>query len=166
MAQAENKLRWCLKKAEREGLEHRGLKKIPPDVDKADKHIAKAMHNLGAMQYLIKGGFLDWAVSAGFYVMYHCLLAVLAKNGYESRNQECTFAAIEVLIKEKKCAITLDQLRKIASFDEQAKKDEVIKLREEFQYGTSTILDNAIVKKMVEEATQFIEFVRLDLKRL
>src|SRR3989338_11603271 len=142
MGHAENKLKWCKDKAKKEGVKHRGLREIAPDGTLAKEHLAKADHNLKAMIYLIKGGITDWAVNAPFYARYHCLLAVLAKNGYESRNQECTFAAIEVLIKEKKCAITLDQLRKIASFDEQAKKDEVIKLREEFQYGTSTILDN------------------------
>ena len=165
MGQPENKLKWCLRKAEKEGKDHRGLKKVPPDMNKANQHIAKALHNLSAMQYLIKGGFVDWAVSAGFYTMYHCLLAVLAKHGYESRNQECTFAVIEVLIEEKQSDITLEQLKKIASFDEEAASEEVIKIREKFQYGTETILDNTIVKKLVDEATEFIETSRIDLKR-
>ena len=67
MGHLENKLEWCIKKGE-EGKKHRGL----------------------TMIYLIKGNFPDWAVSASFYSMYHCLLAILVKHGYESRNQECT----------------------------------------------------------------------------
>lgn len=165
MGQVENKLKWCLNKAEKEGKEHRGLKKVQPDMEKANEYIKKAIHNLNVMQYLMKGGFVDWAVSACFYTMYHCLLAILAKHGYESRNQECTFAAVEVLIKEKKAGISLEQLKKIASFNEKSTSEEIIKLREKFQYGTETVLDSTIVKKLVDEAKEFIEIVREDLKR-
>lgn len=165
MGQVENKLKWCLNKAEKEGKEHRGLKKVQPDMEKANEYIKKAIHNLNVMQYLMKGGFVDWAVSACFYTMYHCLLAILAKQGYESRNQECTFAAVEVLIKEKKAGISLEQLKRIASFDEKSTSEEIIKLREKFQYGTETVLDSTIVKKLVDEAKEFIEIVREDLKR-
>jgi uncharacterized protein (UPF0332 family) len=165
MGQVENKLRWCLKKAEKDGNEHRGLKKIQPDIIKANKHVEKAIHNLSTMQYLMRGGYVDWAVSAGFYTMYHCLLAVLAKNGYESRNQECTFAAVEVLIGENKTGISIDELKKIASFDEKSTSQEIIKLREEFQYGTETILAIERVKKIVDEAKELIEKTRLDLKK-
>lgn len=35
-----------MKKAEKEGKEHRGLKKIEPDNNKADKHIEKAQHKI------------------------------------------------------------------------------------------------------------------------
>lgn len=165
MGQVENKLKWCLNKAEKEGKEHRGLKKVQPDMEKANEYIKKAIHNLNVMQYLMKGGFVDWAVSACFYTMYHCLLAILAKQGYESRNQECTFAAVEVLIKEKKAGVSLEQLKSIASFDEKSTSEEIIKLREKFQYGTETVLDSTIVKKLVDEAKEFIEIVREDLKR-
>lgn len=165
MGQVENKLMWCLKKAEKEGEEHRGLKKIPPDLNKANKHVEKAIHNLGAMQYLMKGGYFDWAVSAGFYTMYHCLLAVLAKNGFESRNQECTFAAIETLINENKSELSIEDLKKIASFDEKSTTQEVIKLREQFQYGTETILAAGRVKRLVDEAKELIEKTKLDLKK-
>jgi len=165
MAQAENKLRWCLNKAEKEGKEHRGLKKIEPDMNLANKHLEKAIHNLSVMQYLMKGGYVDWAVSAGFYTMYHCLLAILVKNGYESRNQECTFAAIEVLIKEKKSGLSIEQLRNIASFDEKSTAQETVKLREEFQYGTETILAIERVKKIIDEAKEIIETTKIDLKK-
>jgi len=40
-------------------------------------------HNLRAADYNIKGGFSDWGVSQSYYAMYHSLLAVLFKLGYE-----------------------------------------------------------------------------------
>lgn len=38
MTHAENKLKWCLKKAEQEGIKHRGLKKTEPDSAKSENH--------------------------------------------------------------------------------------------------------------------------------
>lgn len=118
MGHLENKLEWCIKKAKKEGKEHRGLKESKPDEDKANMHIAKAEHNRKAMNYLIEGNFPDWAVSASFYSMYHCLLALATKFGYESRNQECTFTIVEHLIKNKKINLDIKWLNKIGSFDE------------------------------------------------
>ena len=60
MSHAKNKVKWCLKKAEKE-LEkeekHRGLVKIKADVDIARGHIKKAEHYFKATDYLKKGDF-------------------------------------------------------------------------------------------------------------
>ncbi|MEA2036480.1 MAG: HEPN domain-containing protein [Nanoarchaeota archaeon] len=164
MGHVENKVEWCLRKAEKEGEKHRGLKKITPDAEKSNKHIQKAQHNLKAMLYMIKGNFFDWAVSSSFYAMYHCLLAILAKEGYESRNQECTFAAVEMLITEGKIDLDVNLLKRITSSDEKLEGEEIINLREEFQYGTDTIMEDERVKKLVEETKEFIDKVRVALK--
>src|SRR3989344_9497102 len=100
MSQSKNKVKWCLKKAEdelKEGGKHRGLVKAKSDLNKARKHLLKAEHFLRATMYLKKGNFSDISTSTLFYSMYHCLLAIAAKFGYESRNQECTFALIYYL---------------------------------------------------------------------
>ena len=105
MSEASNKLDWCLKKAERElkkSGKHRGLIKTNPELEKAREYIKKAEHYLMATDYLKKGNFSDISVSTVFYSMYHCLLAIAAKFGYESGNQECTFALIESLIEDRK----------------------------------------------------------------
>ena len=89
MSQAGNKVKWCLNKAQKEieeGKKHRGLVKIDPDVEEAKKHIAKAEHNFKAVLNFEKSGFSDWSVSAVFYTIYHCFLAVISKVGYETRN--------------------------------------------------------------------------------
>jgi len=51
--------------------------------NEADAHIEKAKHYLKAMDYNIKGGFADIGVSNAFYAMYHSLLALLLRLGYE-----------------------------------------------------------------------------------
>ena len=105
MTHIQNKIEWCLKKAEKE-LEkdelHRGLVKIASSPQIARKHIEKAQHNLNAALFFHEHGYSDWSASAFFYCAYHNFLAILRKYGYESRNQECTLALIESLIEDGK----------------------------------------------------------------
>lgn len=71
-----NKLDWCLAKETR-------MRLIKPNDKLSQEHIDKAKHNLLAADYNIKGGFSDWGVSQSYYAMYHALLSVLFKFGYE-----------------------------------------------------------------------------------
>ena len=162
MGQASNKLKYCINKAKTEGVKHRGIKVVEPNIVQAGKHISKAQHNLKAMLYLIRGNFLDWAVNASFYSMYHCCLAILAKFGYESRNQDCTFAAIETLIEEKKISLPIEKLRRISLPDrrETLDTDEVIELREDAQYGTGTAVDIGHVNLLRDETVEFLEITQ------
>ncbi len=98
-----SKLDWCLSNENR-------LRKITPDNKKALEHITKSQHNLAAADYNIQGGFQDWAVSQCYYSIYHSLLALLCKFGYESKNHECTISAVEHLIKTAKLSITLENI--------------------------------------------------------
>ena len=82
MPHAANKVNWCLNKAKKELEEkkkHRGLVETAPAKDLAYQYLTKAEHNFKAVLYFERGGFTDWSVSAGFYCLYHCLMAVLAK---------------------------------------------------------------------------------------
>ena len=79
------------------------------------------MHNFKAMSAFQKIGFSDWSASAAFYCSYHCLLALIAKEGYESRNQSCTFAYVEGMIDNKKISLTKEELKEI--FDKDVAED-------------------------------------------
>src|SRR3989344_2850119 len=141
MTHAENKLDWCLKKGEKEGRKHRGLRKTAPDADKAAEYIKKAEHNFSVMEYLTGADFHDWAIHASFYAQYHCLLAILHKFGYESRNQECTFAAVEYLIEQEKISLKKSDLYNIFAADkhDDLEQADIVDLSEKFQYGTETV---------------------------
>ena len=139
MSQASNKVKWCVSKAEKELAEtgmHRGIVAKDQDIVLANLLIAKATHNLSAALFFEKNGYSDWSASAFFYSIYHCFLAILRKFGYESRNQECTVAVIEMLQEQGKIKIDSKLINslKIMPTDEQT----IIKIREDFQYGTST----------------------------
>src|SRR3989344_5252542 len=118
MSHAKNKLDWCPKKAEKDIRErgaHRGLHKVKPDKEQALEHVEKAEHFLKATAYLREGNFSDISASTVFYAMYHSLLAIASKFGYESHNQECTFALIASLIEENKIKFNQLMLDKISA---------------------------------------------------
>lgn len=141
MSQADNKVRWCLKKADKELAEkglHRGLIKAEPDIEAAKKHLIKAEHNLDAAVFFDESSFSDWAAPAFFYCIYHCMLAISRKFGYESRNQECTIALIDMLIEEGKIDFSREFTDTLKITDiEELHQDRVISLRESLQYGIS-----------------------------
>jgi len=160
MSQAKDKLKWCLNKAERELAKqgkHRGLIKVKPDLEKARKHIIKAEHYFNATEYLKKGNYSDISASTIFYSMYHCLLAIAIKNGYESGNQDCTFALIYALIEENKIDFDKSILEKISSLDSSKNPESaIIAIRELYQYGTRTSLDDNSYNELIEFAKKVI----------
>lgn len=161
----EKKFHWCLEKGKSGGRKHRGLRKTKPDSQEANNHIQKTLHNLEAVDYNIKGGFGDWAVSAAFYAMYHSLLAILYQLGYESRNQECTINTVEHFIKTGKIKLDVKYIVMIRRTDELMGGDAKA-LREEFQYGTEIEVEKEILENMKNNAKEFVEAVRIVLEKI
>ena len=142
MSHAKNKIRWCVNKATKEleqGSKHRGLVKIAANKTLAIGHIAKAEHSLRATFHLKEGGFDDWCTSTLFYTMYHCCLAVLALHGYESCNQECTFAVIQYLQEKEEIDFPWDFMEVISPLAESP--DAVVSIREKYQYSVAISLE-------------------------
>lgn len=165
MDNTERKFHWCLDKGKTGGRKHHGLRKIKPDPEEANNHIQKALHNLKAVVYNINGGFGDWAVSASFYAMYHSLLAILYKLGYDSRNQECTINAIEHFIKTGKIKLNSKYIAMIRRTDELMGSDAKA-LREEFQYGTEIKVEDEILENVQSNAKEFVEASRMILEEI
>lgn len=163
MSYAKNKVRWCLNKAQKEqqeGKKHRGLIEVEPNLNTAQEHIAKADHNLNATLYLRGSEFTDWCSSTLFYTIYHCFLAILAKYGYESRNQECTFVAIASLIEDGKISLDMSDLEKVSSMSiamMQEPPTSVISIREEYQYTPKVYLENNAYEQLLELAKRILD---------
>ncbi len=122
MPQSKDKLGKCLAEGKKGGERHQGIIKIKPNPEGAKEHLAKALHNFQAMADFQDLDYSDWAASAAFYTLYHGLLAILAQNGYESRNQSCTFALIEDMIaKGEVKTLTTANIREI--FDKETKEN-------------------------------------------
>jgi len=162
MSHAKSKLEWCLHKAQkelREGNKHRGVVQVPVDMETARGHIAKAEHNLKVTFYLHQGGYTDWCSSTLFYAIYHCFLSLLAKFGYESRNQECTFAVILHLIEEGKISLEKEDVEKVSVLDisESRASSTATHLREEYQYGTKVSLQNKEYQQLLQLAKKILD---------
>ncbi|HIG95788.1 TPA: HEPN domain-containing protein [Candidatus Woesearchaeota archaeon] len=170
MSHAKNKVNWCLNKAKkelREGKQHRGLVKVEVDLEKAREHLAKAEHNLKVTFYLQKGGFTDWCSSSLFYVIYHCFLAILVKYGYETRNQECTFALIASLIEDKKITLIQEDLEKVSMLnlkETQESPDTVVSIREDYQYSTKVSLENKEYQELLQLAKRILDKTKVALE--
>ncbi|MEK6850730.1 MAG: HEPN domain-containing protein [Nanoarchaeota archaeon] len=123
----------------------------------ARKFISKAEHYLNATEYLNKGNYSDISASTVFYSMYHCLLAIAAKFGYESGNQECTFALISSLIEDKKINFEKNLLDKIAILDTKAQENKTsLEIREKYQYSTSLTLKEDLYNDLFNLAKEVI----------
>ena len=155
MQKTKAKLDWCLSNKDR-------LKKISSNNKKAIEHIEKAKHNLLAADYNIKGNFDDWAVSQCYYAMYHGLIALLYKFGYESKNHECTISTVEYLIKTKKVKFNIEDILFIRT-TEQMKIKDAKSLREEFQYGTKTDVNKEILNNLINRAKEIVEKIEIIL---
>lgn len=160
MSHAKNKVRWCLKKAEREGKKHRGLVEIKPDLVLARKHLHKAEHNLKTTLYLQKGGYTDWCSSTLFYTIYHCFLAVLAKHGYESRNQECTFALIYSFIEEGIVDFSREEIEQVSDLDSN-ESSSITTIREDYQYTTKLTLQDETFQNILNLAKGILDKTKL-----
>ncbi len=160
MSQASKKVEWCLNKVDKDFKEtgkHRGLVMVKADLSKAKDFVSKAEHYLKATEYLKRGDFSDISASTVFYSMYHCLLAIAEKFGYESRNQDCTFALIYSLIEDGKIDFGADLLNKIASLDvKQDHEKTSTEIREQFQYGTELSLKDDTYKDLLNLAKEVI----------
>ena len=155
MSRHKNKLNWCLKNGKR-------MKRIAPNSRLSEEHIEKAKHNLKAADFNIQGGFSDWAISQLYYAMYHSLLAVLFKKGFESKNHECTINAIEYLIEKKEINLNKEDITFIRTTEQMTQKD-AKSLREEFQYGTKTEVNKILLNELIKKSKAIVEKIEVIL---
>ena len=152
---------WCLRQGETGKRKHKGLRKMEADVKQSKEHLKKAEHNLEFAQEVKRlGKFDDWIFPVAFYSMYHACLAILVFFGYESRNQECTFTALEYLKTEGKINLSESDISAIRKVRKSAGEESAMKtLREDFQYGCKTRADKELVENVVETASEFVKKV-------
>ncbi|MBI2659999.1 hypothetical protein HYX07_02460 [Candidatus Woesearchaeota archaeon] len=145
MPQIDEHLKWCLKDPKR-------LVKTKSDLILAKKHIKKSEYNYGVVQTLERLKIYDWAFNVGFYAIYHCFLAILAKYGYESRNQACTTTVLLTLINEEKMDLDKDLVIQFDTLDVEKNitNPTVRESREISTYGVETSIDLQQLKKIKE----------------
>jgi uncharacterized protein (UPF0332 family) len=162
-----DKLKNCFKSGEK-GERHKGLRKVKLDESLVEGHLKKAIHNFNAMDEFNKMGYSDWSASASFYCLYHCLLAILSKNGIESRNQTCTFTFIENMIEEKQLSLTKEELNEI--FDKEITdnlvySNKILDIRENMQYSIKTSLEQREFNILKQRTKVLLDKLRLEIEK-
>ncbi|MBS3171101.1 HEPN domain-containing protein [Candidatus Woesearchaeota archaeon] len=162
-----DKLTKCFDEGKRGGERHQGLRKIKPNQELSKEYLTKAIHNFEAIASFYDIGFSDWSASAAFYTLYQGLLAILAQKGYESRNQSCTFAIVEDLIKKGEIEdLTESDLKEI--FDKEVNMDhsnKILDIREKMQYGTKTTLAELEFQVLKKRTKELFDKIRKELER-
>ena len=162
------KLDTCFKEGEIGGERHKGMHKIEINQDLIDKHLQKASHNLNAMTDFKNMGYSDWSASASFYTLYHCLLALLLKFGYQSRNQSCTFAFVEDLIVKGRVSLTIENIKEI--FDKDVTEDlehseKILDIRESMQYSFETSLNQEEFTRLLERTKFLFDTLKREIEQ-
>ncbi|MBS3139038.1 hypothetical protein J4207_05010 [Candidatus Woesearchaeota archaeon] len=169
MSQASKQVEWCLNKARKEIEEcnklgkrpkHRGLLRENPNIEEAKKHLAKAEHNLDGITKFREINFSDWSMSAGFYCIYHCFLAIASAFGYESANQTCTIALMRFLKENNK--IQLDEkFIELLEYEDMEDKNSVIDLRENYTYGVQiSVKEDAKINELRKTCKELVEVTK------
>ena len=161
------KLKECLKEGERTER-HKGLRKIEPSQEIINGHIRKAIHNFNAIDAFKNMGYSDWSASASFYSLYHLLLALISKKGFESRNQSCTFALVENMIGILEVSITNEELKEI--FDKNITEDlqhstKILDIREDMQYSIKTELKEQESLLLKERTKSLFDKIRREIEK-
>lgn len=151
MSQIEKHRKWCLNDETR-------LKKVKPDSKLAQDHLKKSEYNAEVLRDLEKLKRFDWAVNVGFYSIYHCFLAILAKHGYESKNQSCSVTALLALIEEGRIDLDKDLVLQFDTLEayKDASSTTVRQSRELSTYGVSSSVDT----KRLDEIKELIKKVQ------
>lgn len=162
-----DKIKNCLKEGEK-GERHKGLRKMPYSEKEVNGHIQKAIHNFNAIDIFYKVGYSDWSASASFYSLYHLLLALISKKGFESRNQSCTFAMIENMIDKKEINLTKEELNEI--YDKDITEDlehsnKILDIRENMQYSIKTFLEKNEFEHLKQRTKFLFDKLRKDIER-
>jgi len=163
-----DKLKKCLKEGKK-GERHKGLKKISPSEEIIKGYIKKAIHNFNAINVFYRTGYSDWSASASFYSLYHLLLALISKKGFESKNQSCTFALVENLINKGEINLTKEELNEI--YDKNITKNlehssKILDIRENMQYSIKTFLEKQEFEHLKQRTKFLFDKLRKEVEKV
>ena len=89
--------------------------------------------------------------------MYHSLLAILVKLGYESRNQDCTFALISNLTEDGSIRFDSTLLNSIAKINpESSERETLTEIREHYQYGTKLSMKDRTYEELLNTTKRIL----------
>ena len=129
------------------------------------QHLRRARRLLGAVEARVEVELPEVIAHTAYYAMYHALLAILFKKGYESKNHECTINTVEFLIENKEINFSIEDLSFIRTTEQMTTKD-AKSLREEFQYGTQTEVNKVLLTEILKKSKAIVEKIEVILSEM
>jgi len=141
------------------------------------KHLNKAISNLEFANFILaehehsikeklpNRTFYDWCITIYYYSIYHTVLALTAKIGYESKSHLATITAITLFYYHKGNILNKEDIEFIIEkiHLEKQEIDLVLdskKLRERACYGADELFELSQAKRLQEQTADFVNKIR------
>jgi len=148
--------------------------------DDSKLHIKKSNHNLNFANWIIEKHkneipkifgeetFYDWAISIYYYAIYHSSLALISREGYESKNHSATLCFLIYHHYHKQNTLKKEDIEFIAEYLN--KKDiETIgfskELRDKASYDVHESFELNLCEQIRDEAINLINKIKILLQK-
>ncbi len=151
------------------------IKKTNPALFK--KHLNKSLNNLefgnfvlSEHKYSIKKklrgkSFYDWCVVIYYYAIYHSVLALISKAGFESKNHLASISALTYIYYHKRNLLNKEDMQiVIDNFNVKCEEIEFIasskEIREKASYRVDESFDISLAEDMRSKTADFVNKVK------
>lgn len=146
-----------------------------------EKHLNKSLSNLEFGNFILsehkfsiktklkKKSFYDWCVVIYYYSIYHAVLALISRAGFDSKNHIASLSALILFYYHKKNVLKKEDIQFIIdNLQIDAVEIEFIanskELREKANYGVDESFNLLMAKNLQEKTVDFVNKVKEILK--
>ena len=146
-----------------------------------DKHLNKSLNNLEFGNFILsehnysikkklKGkSFYDWCVVIYYYAIYHAVLALISKAGFESKNHLASISALTYIYYHKKNLLNKEDIQTVIdNFHIKGEEIEFIasskEVREKASYRVDEDFGIALAEDMQGKTADFVNKIKELLK--
>ncbi len=155
------------------------IKKTNPSL--FGKHLNKSLNNLEFGNFILlehkysikkklkNKSFYDWCIVIYYYAIYHSILALIFKAGFESKNHLASISALTYMYYHKKNVLQKEDIEFIIQ-SLNIKKEEIEfisnskELREKANYRVDESFNLSLAKNIQEKTADFINKIKNILK--
>lgn len=127
----------------------------------------KEQHKTGIKEFFGEETFYDWVINIFYYAVYHSALALISKEGFESKNHSATLCFLIYSHFHLSKNITQKEIHLISSSLE---KEDIEsfgyskEIRERASYNVHESFEEKLARQMQEEAVRFFNKIRNMIK--
>jgi uncharacterized protein (UPF0332 family) len=145
-----------------------------------ESHLRKSVSNLDFGNFILNendfvkrkagGSFYDWAVIVYYYAIYHSVLALVSRVGYESKNHLATLSSAILFYYHKNKVLSEKEIDFIVeSFGLRVEDINFLVslkgMRERASYGVGEVFGQRLAESLRGDVVDFVNKVREELER-